>query len=73
MSTRDIAFSIFEQLSEEELKGFIALFRKAYPPKNDGKTEKQRAFEELKSLIRPIPDLDEEKELAEYREERFGE
>ena len=72
MSTKEIAYSIVEQLSEEELLGFIALFRKAYPPKKDGTTEKQRAFEELSSMIRPIPDLDDEKELAEHREEKYG-
>lgn len=27
MSTRDIAYQIFEQLSEEQLKGFILMFR----------------------------------------------
>ncbi len=27
MSTRDIAYKIFEQLSEEQLKGFILMFR----------------------------------------------
>lgn len=73
MSTREAALSIFNQLNENELKAFIELFRRAYPPKDDDElTEKQKAFKELESLIRPIPDLDEKKELAEYREEKYG-
>ena len=72
VSTRDIAFSIFQQLSEDELKGFIALFRKAYPPKNDNMAERRAAFERMKRVCRSIPGLDEEKELAEYREEKYG-
>lgn len=73
MSTREVALSIFDQLNESELKAFIELFRKVYPPKSDDDlTEKQKAFKELDSLIRPIKDLDDEKELAEYREEKYG-
>ena len=73
MSTREIAYSIFEQLSEEELMRFIALFGKAYQAPNDDMAERRAAFERMKSIIRPIPGLDEKKELAEYREEKYGE
>ncbi len=72
MSTREIAYSIFEQLSEEELQGFIALFRKMYPPKNDDMAERRAAFERMKGVCRYIPELDEKKELAEYREEKYN-
>lgn len=34
--------------------------------------ERQRAFERLESLRRSIPDFDEKKELAEYRDEKYG-
>ncbi len=34
--------------------------------------EKQKAFKELESLIRPINDLDDKKELAEFRDEKYG-
>ena len=34
-------------------------------------TEKQKAYEELQKMIRPVPELDYEKELAEYREEKL--
>ena len=36
MSTKEIAYNIIEQLSEEQLKGFIALFQGVYPTKDDG-------------------------------------
>ncbi len=93
MSTKEIAYSIFEQLDEDELEGFIALFHKLHPPKTQENSEKRSpkntafreitsptenmeerraAFERIEKLRRPIPDLDEKKELAEYREERFG-
>ncbi len=72
MSTREIAYSIFQQLGEKELQGFIALFSKAYPPKNDDMAERRAAFERLEKLRRPMQELDEKKELAEYREEKYG-
>ena len=72
MSTREMAYSIFEQLTDEELQGFIALFRRAFPPMSDDVTERREAFERLEKMCRYIPDLDEKKELAEYREEKYG-
>ncbi len=72
MTTRELAYSIFEQLDERELQGFIALFSRAFPPKNDDMLERRAAFERLKKMCRSIPDLDEKKELEEYREERYG-
>lgn len=36
------------------------------------RTENSEAFKELMQLCRPIPDLDEKKELAAWREEKFG-
>ncbi len=72
MSTKDIAYSIFNQLTEEQLKGFIALFSGIYSAENDDISERKAAFERMKSVCRYIPDLDEEKELEEYRNERYG-
>ena len=74
MSTRDIAYSIFEQLTEEELEGFVALFRRVHPPKADDIDQARRdeAFNVLESLVKNVPDLDEKKELAEYREDKYG-
>ena len=74
MSNRDLAIRIVDQMNEEQLIGFISMFERFYHVRKgtDENTEKKQAFERLEKMIRPIPDLDEEKELAEYREERFG-
>lgn len=72
MSTKEIAYSILEQLSEEQLKGFIALFQGVYPTKDDDQAKRDEAFGKLQSMRKRIPDLDEKKELAEYREEKYG-
>lgn len=71
MSTKEMAYSIIEQLTEEELQGFIALFKRLFTPKDD-MAERRAAFERLEKSCRYIPDLDDEKELAEYREEKYG-
>ena len=74
MSTKEIAYSILERLSEEQLKGFIALFSGVYPDKddNDAQARRDEAFQRLEKMRRPMPNLDEKKELAEYREEKYG-
>ncbi len=72
MSTKEIAYKIIEQLSEEQLKGFIALFQGVYPTKDDDMAKRRAAFERLEKMCKYIPDLDEKKELAEYREEKYG-
>ena len=35
MTTKEIALSIFDQFIEEELKAFITLFSRLYPPKTE--------------------------------------
>jgi len=74
MDTKQIAFHIFNQLSEEQLKGFISMFQKYYVVEDDSasKTEKRKAFEELDKMVRPIPGIDYDKELATHREEKYG-
>ncbi len=76
MSTKEMAYNIFQQLSEEQLKGFIALFKDFY---TNSQTEEQleiekrrEIFESLQKMCRPMPDLDYKKELESYREERYG-
>ena len=54
-----MAYQIFEQLSEEQLKGFIAMFREIYPVKDDEQKVRDEAFETLESLRRSVPDFDE--------------
>lgn len=72
MRTREIAYSIFQQLTEEELKEFIALFQRVHPPKTDNVAARRTAFERLEKMRKSIPNLDEKKELTEYREEKYG-
>ncbi len=72
MSTRDIAAGILNQLTEEQLKGFIALFHDIVPVKEDDSAEREAAFDRLAKMRKYIPDLDEKKELSEYRQERYG-
>ena len=63
MSTKEMAYSILEQLSEEQLKGFIALFSGVYPNKddNDAQARRDEAFRNLESLRISVPDFDEKK------------
>ena len=78
MSTREIAYSIIDRLSERQLRGFIAMFGESDHDEedNDNFEEERRksmaAFERLNEMIKEVPDLDYEKELAEYRDERYG-
>ena len=62
MSTKEIAFEIFNRLSEKQLQGFIALFSDMYPVDDDDAQKRERAFENLQKLRRNIPDIDEKKE-----------
>lgn len=72
MSTREMAYSIFVRLSEEQLKGFIAMFREQYPVADEDQHKRDIAFEKLQALRRNVPEFDEDKELEEYRNERYG-
>ena len=72
MSTRDIAYSIFNRLSEEQLKGFIAMFRELYPVIDENQNKREAAFQKLQTLRRSVSDFDEDKELEEYRKEKYG-
>ena len=72
MSTREMAYSIFEQLTDEELQGFIALFKRLYLLEDDDMKERQAAFGRLEKMCRYVPDFDAKKELEEYRQEKYG-
>ena len=74
MSKQEQAINILKRFSDDELERFIAYFGIIYPAdkKDDDLAERKAAFERMKSVCRYIPDLDEKKELAEYREEKYG-
>ena len=69
MNTTELAYNIIEQLDEEQLKGFIALFKDIYPAQNKER-EKKEAFQTLEGLRRHI-DIDEQDELDEWRKEKY--
>ena len=76
MSTRDIAYSIFNQLNEQQLEGFINMFSRFFPTTENTSTDKSdsrlAAFAELDAMTKKVNDLDYEKELEEYRKEKYG-
>ncbi len=71
---RQEAISIVESLPEEKILTLINFLRGITEPaeKDNHLLKKKAAFDELETLRREISDLDYEKELATYREERFG-
>lgn len=73
MSTREMAYNIFNRLNDEQLRGFVALFGSLFTVDEDAsqKARKMKAMQEIESMIRPI-DVDYDKELEEYREEKYG-
>ena len=79
INTREIAYDIFQQLNEEELKVFIALFQGnhsqnngIFPVTSDETENRRTAFMRMEKLRRPIPGLNEKQELAEYKDEKYG-
>lgn len=52
MSTREMAYSILDQLTESELQGFIALFSRTFQPKDDDIWRRREAFEKMEKLCR---------------------
>ena len=43
-----------------------------YETKDDAAERRKAAFDRIMKLRKPMPDLDYDKELAEYREEKYG-
>lgn len=56
-------FSVIQFLQEEKLRQLS---------REQRIKEKRVALDELLQLSKPIPELDDQKELAQYREEKFG-
>ncbi|MBR3746251.1 MAG: hypothetical protein IKP64_08855 [Selenomonadaceae bacterium] len=72
---RQEAFKLLEAVPEESLFAVIKFLQAENLirlSKTQRLEEKRIAFEELLRLSKPIPELDDEKELAQYREEKFG-
>ena len=72
-SLRQEALSIVGSLPEEKILALVNFLRELnLPEKNLRLARKKAAFDELETLRRKIPDLDYDKELAAYRDEKFG-
>lgn len=78
MSTREMALSLLEHLSDSDLQMFLSLFGRLYPQDASGdkveKTDSMVAFQELDSLIERIPafSVDENAARDEYFKEKYG-
>ena len=71
MTTKEQAYIIIEQLSDEQLKEFVSKYSKLLPTKTaHNRFSKEEAFATMQKLKRSIPDLDEKKEIEEYRAKR---
>lgn len=72
MSTREIAHSIINQLSEDQLVRFIIQYKEQIST-NSEQQKRNEAFEELMKLRRTVAlDFCEQKEYEDYLDERFG-
>lgn len=72
---RQQALELVQVAPEEVLQELIYFMqdKKFRQIEKEVRLERKRvAFEELKSLCRPIPDLDEDKAKEEYFKEKFG-
>lgn len=72
---RKDAIDLVEQIPEEKLYFVVELLRGVnglFGDDNVDKAAKQDAFRELNNLRKKVPELDYNKELAEYREERYA-
>lgn len=75
MALREEAVRMMDTLPEEGLRATI-LYMSEYCKKQEDEKKRieanRKAFDDLMSLCRPAPIRDEKQELAESREERFG-
>lgn len=69
------AIDLVQRMPEDKLYFIIQIMQGidglSYPDR-ERKKRKQAAFEELEKLRKCVPDLDEKRELEEWREEKFG-
>ena len=72
-SLRKNAHLLVERMSEETLTTIVQLMQ-LYDEQEyqEDMASRRAAFQRLESMIKPIPNLDEKKELASWREEKFG-
>lgn len=70
---RQDAYALLERIPENKLYFIVEIMRDIERIYTDGaKREPSSDFQELEKLCRPIPDLDYDKELDDWRREKYG-
>ena len=72
---RQEAFRMIEAMPDDGLAALIQYmveYNRQLEEKRERIAQKKKALDEILRMAKPLPDLDYEKELAEYREERLG-
>lgn len=70
---RKDAMDLLEQMPEDKLYFIVQIMQGVNGLYGtDTQSTKDKAFETLESLRRKIPDIDYDKELESYREEKYG-
>ena len=69
------AVALIQEMPEEQIAALLVIMRamshEAQSKRGD-LAARRKAYERLESLTRTIPGIDEKKELANWREEKFG-
>lgn len=69
---RQEAIDLLEKVPEDKLKFIIQIVKGMNGLYNDTNTERKEAFERLEQLRRKGTVIDDDAELASYREEKYG-
>ena len=70
---RKSALEMLQNIPEEKLTLVLISMREIQDmPSSDDASVRHAALQRLESMIKPSPDVDYEKELALWREEKFG-
>lgn len=70
---RKDAMDLLEQMPEEKLYFIVQIMQGVSGLYGaDTQSVKNKAFETLESLRRKVPDIDYDKELESYREDKYG-
>ena len=69
MSTREKLHMIIDRMNERQMQAWLQILES----REESQTESKKAsLKRLHEMIRPAPDLDYDKALNDWREERFG-
>lgn len=70
---RQDAIELLEQLPEDKVIYILQIMQAMnHLFADDEKKQREEAFARLEKMRKSVPDLDYEKELSEYREEKYG-